>query len=268
MWEPRLLLLDPARLVRAERDLALRLGVKVYENTPVLEITTRPHFRLKTPEGELTAEKLVFAANAYSHIFPQLRRKQVPAFTYMIATEPLSPRQLEPVGWAGCEGLEDARNLIHYYRITPEGRVVIGGGPVGLTYGNNLNADSSEDAWHHLEGHLHWLFPSLADARITHRWGGPFSVTLNLTPALGYLGDRRAVYSLGCIGHGVSTSHQNAQVLSDLILDRPVEPECPFQDHRVIPWPPEPVRMGVAVALRSYLQLEDWAYERKLRQRA
>ena len=54
------------------------------------------------------------------------------------------------------------------------------------------------------------LFPVLRDVRVTHRWGGPFSVTLDLTPALGYLGDDRAVYALGCIGHGVSMTHQNA----------------------------------------------------------
>ena len=35
MWEPRLLLLDPAELVREEKRLALQLGAQVYEHTPV-----------------------------------------------------------------------------------------------------------------------------------------------------------------------------------------------------------------------------------------
>ena len=50
--------------------------------------------------------------------------------------------------------------------------------------------------------------------RVTHRWGGPFSVTTDLTPALGYVGDHRAVYSLGCIGHGVSMSYVNGRELA------------------------------------------------------
>jgi len=265
MWEPRLLLINPAKLVRCERDLAIRMGVEIYENTPAVAITTEPKFKVKTPEGQITSEKLVFATNAYTHLFPKLKRKQIPAFTYMIATEPLSSKQLEPLGWENREGIEDARNLIHYYRITPEQRLVMGGGPVGLTFGNSLIGDSNEAVWQHLEEHIHWLFPSLQSAKITHRWGGPFSVTVDLTPVIGYVGDKRAVYSAGCIGHGVSTSHLNAQTIRDMLLERESELlECPFVDRRVIPWPPEPIRMGVAMAIRGYLQLEDWSYERGL----
>jgi glycine/D-amino acid oxidase-like deaminating enzyme len=163
------------------------------------------------------------------------------------------------------EGLEDARNLIHYYRLTRDHRIVMGGGPVGLTYANRLDADSDLSAWAHLERHLHFLWPHLGDIRITHRWGGPFSVTTNLTPSLGYLGDRRAVYSLGCIGHGVSMSRVNGQVLRDLLLEQNSDlTDCPFANRTVIPWPPEPLRMAAAVALRSYLRAEDAFTERSL----
>ena len=125
----------------------------------------------------MRAEKIAFTVNAYSHLFPQLRRKQINAFTYMIATEPLGAERLAPIGWHGREGVEDARNLIHYYRITPDDRLVMGGGPVGLSWANDLDADRNEAAWRHLEAHVAFLFPSLAGARMTHRWGGPISVT-------------------------------------------------------------------------------------------
>jgi len=264
LWEPRLVLVNPAQLVREDKRLALEAGASIYEETPVLEISSRPNFRLITPGGAVNAARLVFATNAYSHLFPALRRKQVPAFTYMIATEPLSAERLEPIGWRGLEGIEDARNLIHYYRLTPDHRLVMGGGPVGLTWANGLDGDRSESAWRHLEEHIAFLFPSLRGVRITHRWGGPFSVTLNLTPAIGYLGDQRAVYALGCIGHGVSMSHLNAHVLRDLVLERKSELDCPFVNRRVIPWPPEPIRIAIGAALRAYLRTEDWAYERRI----
>lgn len=264
LWEPRLVLVNPAQLVREDKRLALEAGASVYEETPVLEITSRPNFRLVTAGGAVNAKRLVFATNAYSHLFPELKRKQVPAFTYMIATEPLGDERLLPIGWRGFEGIEDARNLIHYYRLTPERRLVMGGGPVGLTWANRLDADRSESAWRHLEEHIAFLFPSLRGVRITHRWGGPFSVTLDLTPALGYLGDHRAVYALGCIGHGVSMSHLNARVLRDLVLEHKSELNCPFVSRRVISWPPEPIRISIAAALRAYLKTEDWAYERRI----
>jgi glycine/D-amino acid oxidase-like deaminating enzyme len=244
MWEPRLLLVNPARLVREEKRHAMALGVRVFEDTPVLAVVeTRatpdaPQHRLLTGEGSLTAHRLVFATNAYSHRFQQLERLQVPAFTYMIATAPLSDEQLAPIGWQGGQGIEDARNLIHYYRLTPDRRIVLGGGPVGLTSNGSLNRDADEQAWRHLEGHLRWLWPHLSDVAITHRWGGPFSVTLDLTPAIGYVGeDRHAVYALGCIGHGVSMSYLNGEVVTDLLLGdgSGIAEECPFVNRAVIP---------------------------------
>ncbi len=262
LWEPRLVLINPLKLVREEKRLAIDLGTDVFEHTPVLEIVSQPTLQLKTPKGTVKAEKVVFATNAYSHLFPELKRKQIPSFTYMLSTEPLTPDQLDPIGWQGREGVEDARNLIHYYRLTPDNRLVMGGGPVGLTWANKLSADGNPRAWEHLEEHIHFLFPSLRNVAITHRWGGPFSVTLNLVPALGFVGDERAVYSLGCIGHGVSLSHRNAQVIRDLILEKDGAGEdCPFLNQRVIPWPPEPLRLAAAYGIRSYLLVEDYVNE-------
>jgi glycine/D-amino acid oxidase-like deaminating enzyme len=167
LWEPRLLLINPLKLVREEKRLISDMGVQVYENSPVLEIHSGPPFRLLTTGGTVVAEKLVFATNAYSHLFSQLLRKQVPAFTYMIATEPLTSEQLAPIGWQGYQGVEDARNLIHYYRLTPDNRIVLGGGPVGLSFRNNLFHDDSQGAWQHLEAHLYFLFPHLKGIKDT-----------------------------------------------------------------------------------------------------
>ena len=270
MWEPRLLLMDPARLVREEKRHAITLGAGVYENSPVLAVAKLPGkdggYRLLTPHGSVTAAKRVYATNAYSHLFGELGRLQAPAFTYMIATQPLTGEQLAPIGWAGQQGLEDARNLIHYYRLTPGHRIVIGGGPVGLGRGGDLDHDSDEKAWRHLEQHIHWLWPHLSGVAITHRWGGPFSVTMDLTPALGYLGeDRTAVYGLGCIGHGVAMSYRNGEVLADLLTgDGAGEAtrQCPFVNRRVISWPPEPAATTAKYAIRGYLQAEDAFHER------
>jgi len=91
-------------------------------------------------------------------------------------------------------------------------------------------------------------------------------VTTDLTPALGYVGDHRVVYSLGCIGHGVSMSYVNGRELAALLLERPETdlPPCPFINRRMIPWPPEPLQSGVTHALRGYLRAEDGFYERGL----
>ena len=268
MWEPRLVLVNPAKLVREQKRVALELGVRVFEESPVLAVARTPGgepvHRLLTPHGSVTAGKLAFATNAYSHLFGQLERLQVPAFTYMIATEPLTEQQLAPIGWSGGQGIEDARNLIHYYRLTPDKRIVLGGGPVGLTASGSLDRDADEQAWQHLEQYLHWLWPHLSGVAISHRWGGPFSVTLDLTPSLGYVGgDRTTVYALGCIGHGVSMSYLNGEVLTDLLLNegQGLAVDCPFVNRNLIPWPREPIASLAEHAIRGYLLAEDAFYE-------
>lgn len=268
MWEPRLVLIHPLKLVRAEKELVLKEGGRVYENSPVTSVERNGKIRLTTPGGIVTAEKVVFATNAYSHLFEGLKRKQVPAGTYMQATEPLTEDQLAPIGWQGKEGVEDSRNLIHFYRLTLDNRIAIGAGPVGFTWGNDLmELDSYETAWQEQRSHFKVTFPHLHDVEFTHQWGGPFSVTLDLNPAIGRLGDERAVYSLGCIGHGVSMSHLNARTIRDMILERetPLVEACPFVDRTVIPWPPEPIRSALGHLMRGYLRTEDWLNEGELR---
>ena len=52
----------------------------------------------------------------------------MPAFAYIIVTEKLSDEQRASIGWAGREGIEDGRNFMHFYRLTPDGRLLVGGG--------------------------------------------------------------------------------------------------------------------------------------------
>ena len=103
-WEPRSGLLNPAKHVRELKRLAVQFGAQVYEETPVVEIHRNTDFILTTPNGKVRAHKVIFATNAYSHLIPQLKRKQVPAFTHMVVTEPLSQIQLDEIGWKNRQG--------------------------------------------------------------------------------------------------------------------------------------------------------------------
>lgn len=264
-WEPRCALLNPAKLVREMKRVAVLFGAQVYERTPVTEIKRLDNtFRLKTPNGCVTAERIALTTNAYSLSIPQLRRKQVPVWTYIVLTEPLSAERLAPIGWGGREGVEDYRNLVHYFRLTPDNRLLMGGRDITLTFGDNMEKDFDVRIFTELERDIVAIFPSLKGVKITDRWGGPVSVPLDLTPALGYLGSRRAVYSLGCMGHGVSLMHLNGQVLADLLLERKTEWTESFPVGRqVIPWPPEPLRYAISHTILAYLHAEDAWAERK-----
>jgi len=259
-WEPHCGLLNPVKWVDALRRLAVARGAKLYEGTRVETVARQSgKFRLTTPSGAVTAEKVVFATNGYTHLIPGLASKQVPAFAYIVVTEPLSQAQRASIGWSGREGIEDGLNFMHFYRLTPDNRILAGGGPGLVPFGGNMDHDSHPKAWAHLERFIATTFPQLAGIRITHRWGGAFSVTADSTPQIGTLHGGGAVYSIGCTGHGVAMTHMNGRIIRDLVLERKTElTDLWFVNRRSFPIPPEPIRSLAVRAVMAGMSLDDW----------
>jgi glycine/D-amino acid oxidase-like deaminating enzyme len=262
-WEPRCGLLNPAKLSWGWKDVVTAQGVEIYERTPVIEMARSGNrVVLTTSDGSALADKVVLATNAYSHLIPQMGRRQVPAWTHIVLTEPLSDERLAAVHWANRQGIEDARNLVHYYRLTADNRLVMGGRDVSITYGRNMDGDLNEQVFGRLEQDVTETFPPFDGVEFTHRWGGPVSITVDMAPAIGHLGDRRIVYSIGCMGHGVSMTHLNGKTVADLILERKTPlTDTFFVDRRTIPWPPEPLRTVAAHAIRGYMRWEDRRFD-------
>jgi glycine/D-amino acid oxidase-like deaminating enzyme len=263
-FEPRCGIVQPAKLARGMKALAEKLGARIYENSPVARFSknTGGGYTVKTATGELRSDYLVLATNAYAVLFPQLRSLQRPVFTHIVMTEPLSADRMARIGWRCRAGVEDARDLIHYYRLTRDNRIAMGGGDVSLTYGDDLDRDLNEKIFAHLERHVTEVFPRLRGIRFTHRWGGPVSVTLDMAPVIGFLGaDRTAIFSLGCIGHGVSLSQYNGLTIAELITGRRTwRTGMFFVGRKVLPWPADPVTHGAVHAIRGFMKLEDRIY--------
>jgi glycine/D-amino acid oxidase-like deaminating enzyme len=212
----------------------------------------------------VTAAKIALATNGYSLAIPELKAMQQPVWTYIVLSEPLLKSQLDEMGWQGREGIEDYRNLVHYYRLTPDNRLLMGGRDIIVKYGSSMDHDMDPRIFTQLEQDIVDFYPCLKGLKITHRWGGPVSVPMDMVPALGYLDDKRAVYSLGCMGHGVSLTHLNGEVMADLLLERKSEwTECFPVNRKVFNWPPEPIRFVGEMAILSYLHAEDAWLERK-----
>ena len=262
-WEPRCGILNPAKLAWSWRAALADMGVAIHETTPVAEITRRRgKVLLETPGGRVRADKMVMATNAWSHFFPGLQRKQIPVWTHIVLTEPIDAHRLAAIGWQNRQGIEDARNLVHYYRLTADNRLLMGGRDVSLTDGMDMDGDLNPATFAGLKADVRQLFPALKDIRFTHEWGGPVSVPLDMAPALGYLGDRNVVYSLGCVGHGVSLTHLNGKTLSELLLGRRSElTDVFFVNRRTIPWPTGALRKLSIKAILGYMHWEDRRFD-------
>ena len=217
-------LIDPCKQVRELKRLAESLGIHVYENTPALHIdNSQAKISVLTPNGELKTEKLVLATNGYTHKVPSLRKvrnKQSPLWTYQVVTERLTKKQWDSIGWANREAFGDNRQLLHYFRPTPDGRIIMGGGDA-LTYNSSsMNFDTSLSSWEHCEAHLKWIYPQLKNVKVYQKWGGPVSVNMDLVPEIGFISDERIIYSGGCFGHGVALSHLNGKTIADLLSEK------------------------------------------------
>ena len=71
---------------------------------------------------------------------------------------------------------------MHFYRLTPDNRILMGGGPGFVPFGGRMHHDADPGAWRHLEEFIGRTFPTLRGIPIAYRWGGAFSVTADSTP--------------------------------------------------------------------------------------
>jgi glycine/D-amino acid oxidase-like deaminating enzyme len=263
-YEPRCALINPVKWSDALRHLALESGVRIYEKTKVREVRREAgRYHIVTNGGSIIAHRIVYATNGYSHLLPGFSSTQMPAFAYIIVTEKLSDEQRAAIGWAGREGIEDSRNFMHFYRLTPDGRLLVGGGPGVVPYAGNMDNDAYPTAWNHLEQFIGTTFPALRHIGIDYQWGGAFSVTSNSTPQVGKLDGGGAIYGLGCTGHGVAMTHMNGRIIRDLVLDRKTDlTDLWFVNHRSFPLPPEPLRSIAAKAVTTAMKIDDWLCNR------
>ena len=120
--------LDPCRYVRGLADAARRAGAVVAEETPASAIERDGSgWRVQTPRGDVACANVLVATGAYGGTeFPLLRRRLVPLGSYVIATEPL-PGDLARDLIARNRMRFDSKRMLHYFRLTPDSRMLFGG---------------------------------------------------------------------------------------------------------------------------------------------
>ncbi|SDL60584.1 gamma-glutamylputrescine oxidase [Modicisalibacter muralis] len=201
--------LHPLNLVLGQAAALESLGGAIYEQSPVTELTHGEPVRLRTPRGEVVAERVVLAGNAYMQgLMPQLEAKSMPASTQVIATTPLDDVQARDI-LPTDRAVEDCNYLLDYYRLSADRRLIYGG---GVSYGGQ-DPDSIEDA---IRPKLETTFPQLKGIAFDYTWGGTFLLTLNRLPQFGRL-NANVYYAQGYSGHGVTCTHLAGRLIAEVI---------------------------------------------------
>ncbi len=251
---------QPARLARTLRRVALERGIRIHERTRATKLSAGTPSTIVTPGGTVTADEVVVATNAAETGWKPVSRKLTNFGSYVVLTEPV-PELLEEIGWTGGEAITDARTFIHYFRTTADGRVVMGsgGGPIGRGGRVDDRFAYDHEAAARAEAGLRGLLPRLADVKVERAWGGPIDVSADQLPFFGTVDGTRVHYGVGYSGHGVGPSWLGGKILASLALRREDEwSTSPLVRIPKASLPPEPFkRVGGGVIRKAMLSVED-----------
>jgi glycine/D-amino acid oxidase-like deaminating enzyme len=249
-------LVDPALLAFELRRVALELGVRIHERTPVTSLADDGATVLAgTAYGHVRARRCVLGTNAYPPLLRSIRHHVVPVYDYVLVTEPLSAAQRASIGWSGRQGLADCANQFHYYRLTADGRILWGGFDAVYHYGNGFGPayEQRPATFELLARQFFDTFPQLEGLRFSHRWGGAIDTCSRFCVFFDTAHRGKTAYAVGYTGLGVGATRWGARVALDLADGRETEStRTDLVRSKPVPFPPEPLRFaGIEVTRRE-----------------
>ena len=251
-YTPDCAAVHPAKLARGLARVVEGMGVTIYEGTTVTGFA--PH-TVTTDRGTVAADCVVRATEGFSATLPGASRAVIPVYSLIIATEQLPCAVWDEIGLADRETFSDHRNLIVYGQRTADDRIVFGGRGAPYHFGSAIKPEFDHEprVFEALRTTLVDMFPVLANAQVTHRWGGPLGIARDWHASVGLDPATGIGWAGGYVGDGVTTTNLAGRTLRDLILgEQTALTGLPWVGHRSRPWEPEPLRWAeVNAGLRA-----------------
>jgi glycine/D-amino acid oxidase-like deaminating enzyme len=263
--------LDPGRLVLGLRRAALAAGVRIHEGTRVARVEGGSRPVLRCERGQLRAERVVMATNAWTREVGAPGAKLVPLYVTLFETAPLDAGQLAAIGgWPHREGVYTAHEILESYRLSARGTIVGGSKAPRYHWGARPGAHGGPDArcQARVARAFRDRFPALAKLPIARYWGGFIAMTLNFLPSIGaHASDGRHWHALGYNGHGVAQATAVGEILADTIAGRDNEWARVFAKSAPT-LPPEPFLWLTARGLLALFGAIDRVTDRQIRSRS
>ncbi|MDP5007679.1 MAG: FAD-dependent oxidoreductase, partial [Glaciimonas sp.] len=263
LFSPMAATVHPGKLVRGLRRVALQMGIRIYERTPMLSFDGGATVTIKTPVGTLKVGKMVLAINAWmASRFPQFESTLAVVSSDMVITEKC-PELLQKIGLKDGVSVLDSRTFVFYYRTTEDGRLMLGkGGNTFAWRGKILPVFDQRSPYEaQMTQSLHDFFPALRDVPITASWNGPSDRSVTGFPFFGKLDDHPNIfYGFGYSGNGVGPSYMGGQILSAMVLglDNAWTRSAITDGPRGM-FPPEPIRYLGSLIVRDAIRRKERA---------
>ena len=221
---------NPARYVAGLAKAAVRAGADVHERSRVQKIESTPNngasgWKLSTTRDAFWARDVLVATSGYTgDSTPSLRRKLIPIGSYIIVTEVLPARIAAEVSPRN-RMIYNSLYYTHYYRLTPDRRMLFGGRAAFFPENENTIRESQAI----LRRDMVRIFPQLADTKIDYVWGGTLDFAFDMMPHVGKMDG--LYYSVGYAGHGVAMATLLGHKMAERIASGSATPEAnPFAE--------------------------------------
>lgn len=208
--------LNPRKYVVGLANAATLAGARIFSQTPVTAINGTT---LKTSMGTIKAQNIIIATNGYSSDdMPKwLSARYMPVQSNVLVTRPLTKQEQQAQGWTTAQMAYDTRNLLHYFRLMPDGRFLF-----GMRGGLFSSPASEARAREKVCRDFREMFPGWADIEVTNSWSGMVCIARNQLPFIGPLPDHTGVFAALCYhGNGVAMGSYSGKKLAEMILGKP-----------------------------------------------
>ena len=248
--------LQPYRYVHGLAAAVRALGVNIFERCAALQLRrSEGAWTVVTPHGELRADQVVIATNAYSSpLLPALPHTYVTLWSLQAATAPLSDDLLAQVLPGGLP-VSDTYRVLRYFRRTQDGRFVLG---TRGAFRDDLNHGDIA----RVRAEMLDIYPMLENVPITHCWCGRVAVPAASIPMLSQPESGLTV-ALGYYGRGVAMATRMGALVADLVQGLPPQeiayPVTPFKA-----MPAAPLHRNVARVAANVMRFQD-LFERRVR---
>lgn len=213
--------IQPLAYAHGLAHAAIDAGATIYTGSLVHSATDQgDHWEIKTASGQVRAEAVVVATNAYTkNVWPELRQEVAHLPYFNMATRPLGDKTRQLILPEG-QGAWDTRKILTSFRFDNAQRLVFGS--VGALTDRALPIHR---AWGRRA--LTRLFPQLSHIEFEYEWYGEIGMTRNSLPHFHRLG-RNVVSFNGYNGRGIAPGTVFGRTLAKLLLGEITDADLPL----------------------------------------
>lgn len=217
--EPIGFALHPRRYVLGLAQAVLKAGGRIFTGASVDRMrVSGDAYELRTASGTLTAKRVVIATNGYSNddLPGWMRARYMPAQSNIIVTRQLTEEEIAAQGWTTDQMVYDTRNLLHYFRLLPDRRMMFG------MRGGILASERADRKMHRMiRRDFEAMFPEWRHVETPWFWTGLVCLTRARVPFVGKVPDTKGVYAgFGWHGNGVAMGTYAGRLLAHTVLGK------------------------------------------------